>query len=192
VKGNSGSDLGRLSSEQPVRRGAIFVGRLSEEKGIRELIQAWRDIEYPLRIAGDGPLGNVLREQAGPNVHFLGRLSRVELGKALSSSLFLILPSKWYEMFPMVIPEAFSCALPVLGSSVAGIRELVKIGETGLQFDLNDFVDLKRKILWSIDHTDEMARMGRNARATYERQFTPEVNYNALMTIYQDTVRKRG
>jgi glycosyltransferase involved in cell wall biosynthesis len=101
---------------------------------------------------------------------------------------FLVLPSVWYEMFPMVIPEAFSASLPIIVSRLAGLQSLVRDGETGLHFNPGDPEDLARKVRWAAEHSREMERMGANARREYETLYTPEKNYERLMAIYEDVL----
>ncbi len=167
------------------REGGIFVGRLSEEKGIRELVHTWAGIDYPLHIVGDGPLSDELSTTAGKNIQFHGRLSREEVTTLMSQCSFLIVPSKWYKSFGLVVIEAFSCGLPVLCSNKGALPELVEPGQTGWIFPSDELTIMKEVILWAIDHPSEMLKMGQNARSIYLQKHTPEVNYVALIDIYE-------
>lgn len=190
VKGNAAVDPGTLSAnlDGGRRRGGLFVGRLSEEKGVRTLIEAWRDLDVPLRIVGDGPLADWVDANAGPSVTRLGRMNREEVQQEMQSAGFLVLPSIWYEMFPVVIPEAFAVGLPVVVSALSGLAEIVHDGETGYHFAVSNPQDLAAKVQWADDHPDDLIRMGVTARAYYEQEFTPQVNYERLMKIYVDAI----
>ena len=119
---------------------------------------------------------------------YAGQLDRQRVLGLASEARFVIVPSLWYEGFPMVIVEAFSLGRPVIAASIGGLTELVSHGETGLQFTPGDPLDLASKARWLWDHPREGQIMGRNARLEYERKYTPERNYKMLMSIYQDVL----
>jgi glycosyltransferase involved in cell wall biosynthesis len=171
---------------------ALFVGRLAEEKGVSDLIAAYRygQIHLPLKIVGDGPLRQALIEQthtAGleETISFLGRQERSTVLQLMQQAQFLIFPSIWYEGFPLTIVEAFACQLPVIVPAIGSMAEIVQDHETGLQFTANNPQDLSEKIQWAIQHATDMQDMGEQARQTYETCYTPEINYDRLMSIYQ-------
>jgi len=173
---------------------AVFAGRLSQEKGVTTLLDAWEHVhqDCPLKIVGDGPLRARLevqaRERGLANVTFCGRLSREESIATVKGARFQITPSLWYEGFPMVIVEAFACGVPVLCSRLGGMQEIVADAETGLHFNPGDAQDLARKVEWAWNHPEELVAMGRAARRKYETDYTAEKNYSLLMKIYEDTV----
>jgi glycosyltransferase involved in cell wall biosynthesis len=173
---------------------AVFAGRLSQEKGVTTLLEAWEHVhrDYTLRIVGDGPLRAGLETQAKDrglsNVTFCGRLSREGSIATVKGARFQITPSLWYEGFPMVIVEAFACGVPVLCSRLGGMQEIVADADTGLHFNPGDAQDLARKVEWAWNHPEELAEMGRVARRKYETDYTAEKNYSLLMKIYEDTV----
>jgi glycosyltransferase involved in cell wall biosynthesis len=170
---------------------ALFVGRLSPEKGVDTLLRAWALLKspIPLKIVGDGPERaqlEVRSQQLGnTNVDFLGRLNKDQVKDVMKRSRFLVLPSLWYEGFPMVMAESFACGVPVLGSRLGAMQEVIENGHSGLHFTAGSAEDLAEKTAWAWEHTAEMAAMGRNARSEYETKYRPEVNYTALMGIYQ-------
>jgi glycosyltransferase involved in cell wall biosynthesis len=173
---------------------AVFAGRLSQEKGVTKLLDAWEHLRRacPLKIVGDGPLRASLEAQAKERglsaITFCGRLSRDETIATVKGACFQITPSLWYEGFPMVIVEAFACGVPVLCSRLGGMQEIVADGKTGLHFNAGDARDLANKVEWAWSHPDELAEMGRAARRKYETDYTAEKNYSLLMQIYQQTV----
>jgi glycosyltransferase involved in cell wall biosynthesis len=177
---------------------AVFSGRLSQEKGVTTLLDAWDQVprNYPLKIVGDGPLRASLEARAKDRglsgVTFCGRLSRDQSIATVKGARFQITPSLWYEGFPMVIVEAFACGVPVLCSRLGGMQEIVADGGTGMHFSPGDAQDLARKVEWAWDHPAELAEMGRSARRKYETDYTAEKNYSRLMQIYEQTVAAYG
>jgi glycosyltransferase involved in cell wall biosynthesis len=178
------------------RRGcALFIGRLSREKGIDTLVNAWDDITYPLIIAGEGNFPCKSGNNPCSNVQFQGKLNREEVFSRMSESLFLVMPSECYEGFPLVIAEAFAHGLPVLASRLGSMAEIVTDGVTGLHFRAGDPRDLAEKARWMFENPEECRKMGENARRVYEDKYTAEANYRILMKIYRNaerTFRKRG
>lgn len=176
----------------------LFVGRLSREKGISTLLQAWERLprHYALHIIGDGPERDGLEVQARQlglsAVQFRGRLSRDETLTAMKRARFLVVPSGWYETFGMCIAEAFACGTPVICSRLGAMHELVSDGGTGLHFSCGDPSDLAEKVSWAWSHPNEMDAMGREARAEYEAKYTPERNYPMLMGIYRHALATYG
>jgi glycosyltransferase involved in cell wall biosynthesis len=176
------------------REYAVFLGRLSEEKGLPTLAQAWTQVHpsHGLRIIGDGPLQNEIGSEISSaslsNVCLDGRLSRKESLIALQGAKILILPSTCYENFPMTIAEAYACGTPVIASRLGAMQEIVQDGRTGLHFTPGDAGDLAKKVEWAWAHPEEMREMGRNARAEYEAKYTAERNYKMLLDIYQQVI----
>lgn len=174
------------------RAGALFVGRLSEEKGVEVLIEAWKTVDSPLRIAGDGPLAEWIERHAPDHVQRLGRRTRQQIGEEMSKASFLVVASVWYEMFATVVIEAFASGLPVILSDIGGMTQMVEEGSTGLHFRVGDAADLAAKAKWATEHPRELEAMGLAARREYERLYTPETNYANLMAIYRDVLAERG
>lgn len=173
---------------------ALFVGRLSQEKGASTLLSAWRNLasQVPLRIVGEGPLRSNLEQLARQHrlscVRFEGRLSHEDSILAIKGASFLIFPSRCWETFGMVAIEAFACGTPVIASRLGAAAEIVRDGHTGLHFTPGDAQDLAVKVEWAIEHTREMEQMGRNARSEYETKYTAERNYEMLMQIYHNAI----
>jgi glycosyltransferase involved in cell wall biosynthesis len=169
---------------------AVFVGRLHESKGVRVLLDAWKKlaVQYPLQIVGEGPDRSALelqaREAGLSGIAFRGRLSGAEVMAMVKGARFLIVPSTWYEGFPMCIVESFACGTPVLCSRLGGLSEIVEDQLTGLHFNPGDAKDLARAVEWSWNHPVDLAKMGHAARGKYETAYTAERNYGLLMGIY--------
>lgn len=120
----------------------VFVGRVQEDKGIRELLLAFSELkqDVSLDVIGDGPLLQSLKDQfQSPTINFLGQVAHHNLPKHLSKSKVVVVPSKnRYEGFPRVILEAWSHSLPVIVSDVGGVKAFVEHGVNGLIYDNNE------------------------------------------------------
>lgn len=173
---------------------ALYVGRLSEEKGVRVLAQAWHLLDgVPLLIAGDGPLNNLKWPK---NVQYLGRERRERIFTLMQNASVLVFPSTWYECAPMTILEAFACGLPVIGSNLGSTAELVDHRRTGLLFAPGDAENLAQQVRWAFSHPDEMQAMRTAARQEYLSKYTAERSHKALLDIYEMAIensrRSRG
>jgi glycosyltransferase involved in cell wall biosynthesis len=174
---------------------ALFVGRLSSEKGISTLLAAWERLrnKIPLMVVGEGPLRESLEAEAAArnlrDVTFRGWLPAEEARVAMKNAAFTIVPSVWYEGFPMSIAESFACGTPVLCSCLGSMQEIVDNHRTGLHFAAGDAEDLAARVEWAWAHPSRLAAMGKEARRQYETSYTPERNYARLMQIYEATMR---
>jgi glycosyltransferase involved in cell wall biosynthesis len=173
---------------------ALFVGRLSPEKGTKTLLSAWKQLrgELPLKIVGDGPLAQETAEAAlrVAGVTWLGRRSLEEVYKLMGEAAFLVFPSEWYETFGRVAIEAFAKGTPVVASKIGAIAELVDHGRTGLHFQAGNPKDLVEQVQWLSQHSCELARMRNEARAEFESKYTEGLNYQSLIDIYQSAVER--
>ncbi|WP_231623751.1 glycosyltransferase family 4 protein [Thermus aquaticus] len=174
---------------------ALFVGRLSPEKGLGTLLMAWERLggKVPLRIVGDGPLAPEVQEAQKqiPGVEWLGRKAPEEVYALMGEAAFLVFPSEWYETFGRVAIEAFAKGTPVLAAHIGAVGEVTEDGRTGLHFRPGDPEDLAAKVEWLLAHPNELARMRKEARAEYEAKYTAEQNYAQLMAIYHEVLSKR-
>jgi glycosyltransferase involved in cell wall biosynthesis len=167
----------------------LFVGRLSAEKGISNLISAWSRLAPArrIKIAGDGPLLPKLRTAAAvnPNIEILGKQSREAVRALMKQATFLLFPSRCYETFGMVIVEAYAAGLPVLASRLGSMAELVRDGETGMLFDPDDPAEIARCAEQMFSSQSTVKKMSAAAREEYYDKYTSEENYKQLMHIYR-------
>jgi glycosyltransferase involved in cell wall biosynthesis len=170
---------------------AVYVGRLSIEKGLGVLLDAWRklDRQFPLKILGDGPMAGLVTEamQEMPQIEWLGRRPSHEVYDIVGNAAFLVFPSEWYETFGQVAIEAFAKGTPVVASDIGAIPELVH-HQTGLLFRPSDPTDLAAKIDWLLAHPQALAELRLTARAEFEAKYTANDNYQRLMTIYHSAL----
>jgi glycosyltransferase involved in cell wall biosynthesis len=167
----------------------VYVGRLSEEKGVDTFIDAAKDLNLKFKIIGEGPmkesLSQKVRSQNIRNVEFLGYRTGTDLQEEMKKSMFTVLPSKCYENNPRIVMEAFALAKPVVGSRIGGIPELVKDNDTGLTFQSGNANDLRSKIEYLLNNPDKIFEMGKNARDFAEKELNAGKHYKKLMEIYE-------
>lgn len=167
---------------------ALFVGRLSEEKGLKTLLEAWRTLgsRLPLKIAGDGPLmDRVMAEAAmSEGVHVLGALDQRAVVEEMKSATVLLLPSESYETFGLVAIEAYATGLPVVATRLGAVAEVVKDGETGLLFEPGDVGGLRSKVEVLIADPTRLSAMRVRARTEFLTRYTAERNFAELLEIY--------
>lgn len=170
----------------------VYYGRLSPEKGVWTLIEAVKELSVNLTIIGDGPLKNLIEERVKhdeiKNIKLFGHLDGNRLVEEISKNTFLIIPSECYEVFGLVVIEAFALGLPVIGANIGGIPEAVKNGEAGLLFEPGNVENLRDKIKQLLADPDKVAQMGRNAQALVEKEYNVELHYERLMKVYNNAI----
>lgn len=183
------------NDESGGRESALFVGRLSCEKGVGTMLETWRrgNIKIPLRIVGDGPLAPVVRTAAAENatITWLGQQPAAEVHALMRRAALLIFPSECYETFGRVAMEAFAAGTPVIAAGSGAIAEIVSHGTTGLHFEPGNASDLAAKVQWALEHPEEIKRMGMAARKVYEDRYTAGKNHQMLMQIYQQAAESQ-
>jgi glycosyltransferase involved in cell wall biosynthesis len=174
---------------------ALFVGRLSPEKGIRTLLAAWKLLAVPLKIAGDGPMRSEvlhsLQHRDLERVEYLGAVSHTEVLSLMKQARILLFPSEWYEGFPMTIAEAFACGLPIIASRLGAMAEIIRHKETGLLFTPGDYSELADQVMQLWNSPEDLLSIGQNARLEYEEKYTPDKNYEVLMKIYSHALANK-
>jgi glycosyltransferase involved in cell wall biosynthesis len=169
------------------RSGALFVGRLTAEKGIATLHAALAHApRIELDVVGTGPEEAALRN--APHVRLHGWLRQEAVLERMRAAACLVMPSVWFECFPRALVEAFACGLPVIASRVGALEELIEHGRTGLLFEPGSPPALAEALEWARLHPGAMRAMGLNARAQYEQRYSPQRNYEELMRIYEDAI----
>lgn len=172
---------------------ALFVGRLSPEKGIATLLSAWKQMKesrIPLKIVGDGPLASEVGATVNemPDVEWLGKQPLQTIYALMKDATFLVFPSQWYEGLPRTIVESFAVGTPIIASNLGAMSSLIRHGVTGLHFEAGSSTDLLAQVEWAVAHPQEIAGMRQAARAEYEEKYTAEINYRKLIEIYHRLV----
>jgi glycosyltransferase involved in cell wall biosynthesis len=186
VKPNSVDDPGEPRERE--RSGIVYAGRLSEEKGVRVLIEAAHRTKSRIVAIGEGPLAGELQAAAPPNVLFRGPLPRAAVRERIAAAEALVVPSVCYEGSPMVIAEAFAAATPVVASRIGALEGLVEDGRTGLHAQPGDAADLAQTLDRIAADKAAARLMGRRARALYEAEWSPRANVAALMRVYAEAL----
>jgi glycosyltransferase involved in cell wall biosynthesis len=174
---------------------ALFTARLNPEKGVAELLAAWRRLGHriPLKIMGDGPLTEMVKQAAAttPGIEYIGRRPLAEFYELLGQASFFMFTSTWYEGFPRVINECYARGTPIIASAIGPIAEVVADGRTGLHFRPGDVDDLVAKVEWLLDHPAEHARLRAGARAEFELKYTAEGGLKQLLAAYERAIALR-
>ena len=168
---------------------ALFVGRLTREKGIITLLKAWQhlDMPIPLTIAGDGPLADEVRSAAATSaaITYLGPVPHGRTIGLMKGAAFLVFASEWYETFGRTIIEAWAVGLPVIAARRGAAKEIVDDGRTGVHFVPGDSYDLAKAVEHCLDRDAQSRLEMRHAcRREYLEKYTADRAYQRLMAIY--------
>ena len=177
-------------------RHALFVGRLSKEKGIDTLLSAWSEIgqAMPLRIIGDGPKSPEVAAvaQANPAVKWLGRCESEEVYRQMKAAAFLVFPSHWYEGLPRTIIESLSAGTPVVTSDLGSMSSLIKHQYSGWHFQARSASSLVQVVRNLLAAPQALQAARQNARQEYEDNYSAAENYLQLISIYSKARRNRA
>ena len=174
----------------------VFVGRLSQEKGITMLVDAWikHDIQASLVIIGEGPLQDEILQKSKekPAIKVLGKMPYDEAMEYVRQAKAMVFPSAWYEGFPMTIVEALSLGIPVIASNIGSQKEIIKHGHNGLHFEVGSGQSLFEQVS-KLNNDDTLReKLSKNARADYLEYYTPEKNYQQLLEIYKQAIEEKS
>jgi glycosyltransferase involved in cell wall biosynthesis len=190
-------DSGPIAVKDDPGTGFVFVGRLSEEKGVDVLIKA--AVQLPgvnVEVLGDGPARAALErlaDQVAPGrIHFRGRVGKDSVHTAMRSALAVVVPSRWYENQPMTILEAFACGVPVIGSRLGGIPELVTDGVNGHTVAADDPAALAASMRALASQPADTLDLGRSARRLVETRFAPATHVRGILDIYAEAGATEG
>lgn len=173
---------------------ALFVGRLSSEKGLSTLLSAWADTDTlpELKVVGDGPMAPTVAEYADGNgrVSYLGQRAREDVLALMREARFLVVPSEWYEGFPMTIVEAFGVGLPVVASRIGGLASIIEDGRNGLLFEAGNCESLRCVAVEAHQNDHRLAILGEHARTDFDKKYSAGPNYEMLMQAYDLAMRR--
>jgi glycosyltransferase involved in cell wall biosynthesis len=161
----------------------LYLGRLSAEKGVGELLEAWRGVRARLVVAGDGPLADELRRDAPSGVEFRGRVEPSDVPGLLQHARALLVPSTWPEPAGRVVIEAYAAGVPVVANAVGGLPEVVEDGISGLLVSGEAAAWAEAAERLSDDAVSE--QMGEAAWRVWESRFTPERGIEDLLATYE-------
>ena len=168
-----------------------FAGRISKEKGVHTLLAAAAQMpDVPFKVAGEGPAFREMKGKAPQNVEFVGQLKPDQLNQFYERSRMLVVPSICFEQCPMVVLEAMGRALPVIGSRIGGLPEIIERGLTGSLFEPGDSGDLARQVRSLWEDPKLCQRMGTAGRQKVMREYTEDTYFQNLMAVYQTAMQR--
>ena len=172
---------------------ALFLGRLSNEKGLWTLIRAFEQLpEVELKIVGTGPLEqdlrNYVRDKGLRNIDLVGFKSGDEKWKLIRNCEFAVVSSEWYENFPIVVLEYFAGAKPVIASRIGGLPYIVEERKTGFLFEAGNPGDLAGTVRRLRANPADAEAMGRQGRQLAETEYGPQKSYDSLMQIFSQVL----
>lgn len=177
---------------------ALYFGRLSKEKGILNLINAFEKCDKgTLYIAGEGPekenIEKIVTDRNLENrVKLLGFLNKEQMTEIIRKCKFVVVPSIWYENCPYSILETLAIGKPVIGANIAGIPELVKNEQSGLTYKYDDVNDLSNKMKLLFDNENLVKQYGENAKKQAQREYSNEKYYEEIISIYYKVLEVRN
>ncbi|WP_290051264.1 glycosyltransferase family 4 protein [Amycolatopsis solani] len=171
----------------------LFLGRVTEEKGVGLLMRAWDRLGgalgVPLVIAGTGPMQDEVAAWAAgrSDVSYVGLRNKAECRALTADAVAVVAPSTWLEAFGLVVVEAMAAGVPTVAAAHGAFPELVEDGITGLLHQPNDEVSLAERLREVVG--DRNREMGDAARVRYEKDFTPAVGLDRLITGYKAAIK---
>jgi glycosyltransferase involved in cell wall biosynthesis len=162
---------------------ALFVGRLTEEKGIPLLLNCFTKLGRPLKIVGEGPLEELVRQRSleFPFIEYQGQQPKTRVLELMAGAKCVVISSICAESFGLVAAEAMACGTPVVAARIGALVELVIPGITGYLFEPGDCESLTQSLqtLWN------SSSLGESARGWFEENLDVEGNYQQLLAIYR-------
>jgi glycosyltransferase involved in cell wall biosynthesis len=173
----------------------LYIGRLSEEKGIDTLLEAFKTGEHELYIGGDGPLRERVQKASAENPHirYLGLLDKNLVLEMMCRCSALLFPSIWYEGMPLTLIEAFAVGTPVIASNLGAMSSMITDRRNGLHFSAGNATELAGKLdFWTGLTKDEKKLYSERARECFEDLYTPEKNMEQILAIYRAAIKNKS
>ena len=187
--------LARDPEPGPGGAGVLFAGRLTDEKGVRVLLDAWAQApDLPaLQIAGDGPLAAEVERAAAADarITWLGWQGGEAMDALMGGAALLVAPSLWYEGWPLVATEAMGQGTPVVATDHGAFSEMVDEGWTGCLFPSGDAAGLVACVRWALSDPDRLAVMRVATWQSFRDRYSRGANYRQLRAVYADALAER-
>lgn len=192
---NCVSNIKPLSKKSP-HEGIIFLfmGRIAESKGVLNIVAAARDLarkshKFKINICGTGPLQQLLvdkitSDHLQSHVEYLGFVSGEAKEKILHESDVMLLPTNHNEGFPYALLEAFSYAMPVIGTRKGAIADVLADKEDGFIIEADNIGQLTEKMAYFCADPAQIEIMGTNARNKLSQKYSSDVLSTKLTAIY--------
>lgn len=192
------SDVKVVNDKDNETKYYMFYGRLSSQKGVLTLIEAWKELPANtiLKIVGTGQqfesVNEYIKNNSLNNVELLGYKSGNELISLIQNAYFVIVPSEWYENNPMTIIESYHLGVPVIGANIGGIPEIIDEGKTGFIFQPKNQSDLRDTILKADKiETKRYQEMSDNCLAFAKNHLSSECNYSYLIEVFSKVINDK-
>jgi len=172
---------------------ALYIGRIEAGKGLMTLVKAFEGTDFNLKIIGfsssgfEDELKSYVQNKTA-NIEFLGRKSFNEIQHYLSKCAFTVAPSEWYDNFPNSILESFAFRKCVIATNIGSLKEMVSDNETGLLFKIKDHQELREKISYLFQNEAECRRLGLNAFARLNTEYSEKQHYDRLIKIFSSVI----
>lgn len=176
---------------------AFYLGRLSREKGILNLVEAFSKIEKgKLYIAGDGPerenIEKIIKEKKlDEKIKLLGYLTQDKVKEYVSKCKFIVIPSIWYENCPYSVLETIAIGKPIIGSDIAGIPELVEENINGLLYNTDNTEELASKMELLFNNNELCEKFGKASKKLAKEKYDKDIYYNNIINIYKNLLREK-
>lgn len=173
---------------------ALYFGRLSKEKGINNLIEAFAKCGTgKLYIAGEGPEKEniekfIKNHKLDKKVKLLGFLNKEQMTEQVRKARFIVVPSIWYENCPYSVMETLAIGKPVIGADIAGIPELVINNKNGFTYKYDDINELAEKMNILFNDEKLVKKFSNNAKEL-SKQYDKEEYYKKINKIYKDVIK---
>ena len=170
---------------------ALYFGRLSREKGVLNLINAFSKLDKGLLyIAGEGPEEDTIKEIIKDNklekrVKLLGFLNKEQMTEATRKCKFVVVPSIWYENCPYSVLETLAIGKPIIGSNMGGIPELVNDNENGFIYQYYDIDELSNKMKELFEDRKLVEKFSKKSKQLAQEKYSREKYYENIMAIYK-------
>lgn len=172
----------------------LYFGRLVEEKGVDQLLKAFKKLgnSYKLKIIGNGDQEEALRRYAElsnlQNVEFLGPMWGDELSELIKKCLAVCVPSRWHENYPYVVCEAFAHRKPVLGSNRGGIPEMVEHEKSGFLFEPENVEEICDYLVKASKSSSKLVEMGDAGFEWVKKNLSHETFSRDLLESYKKVI----
>lgn len=182
-----------LSLDNKYENFALFIGRTDPDKGLMTLLNAFIGTDYNLKIIGFSSSGyyeSLLKHVKGKkhNIEFLGKMDFNEMQKYLSTCLFTIVPSEWYDNLPNTILESYAFSKCIVATDIGSLTENVLDNRTGLLFEYQNSEMLREKVSYLFNNKDKAIEYGKNAKQMLDTKFDMNIHTNKLIKLFEETI----
>jgi len=178
---------------RPRRRGVgeyfLYAGRLAPEKDVETLLEAWRSIREPLIVVGDGPQREALQRMAPRNVEFRDTVSADGVTDLLQGARALLFPTRCNEGGPRSVIEAYAAGVPVVGTALGALPELIESGVSGLLVEPGR-ADVWIEAVGALTDASTAERLGNGAIEAWSRVHSPEMGLQGLEHAYGEALAR--